>query len=261
MGDGRALQAGTSHNLGQNFAKAFGIQFQGREKALEHVWTTSWGVSTRLVGGVIMTHGDDSGLILPPRVAPWQVVIVPISRGNWQETVLPKAREIQARLSAAGVRVRLDDRDSYTPGWKFADWEMRGVPLRLEIGPKDIEKQQVVVARRDTREKAFVPADAVEDRVRALLEEVQRALLARAVQFREERTRRTGDYAEFTSWMEGRPGFVVSPWCGSADCEAAIKSETQATIRNMPFDGEPPSGVCIKCGRPATAQAWFAKAY
>jgi prolyl-tRNA synthetase len=261
MGDGRALQAGTSHNLGQNFAKAFGIQFQGRSKVLEHVWTTSWGVSTRLIGGVIMTHGDDSGLILPPRVAPQQVVIVPISRGNWQETVLPRAREIQARLAAAGVRVWLDDRDSYTPGWKFADWEMRGVPLRVEIGPKDIEKQQVVVARRDTREKAFIPIDAVEVRVRALLDEVQQTLLARAVRFRDERTRRTADSAEFASWMEGRPGFVISPWCGSEECEAAIKSETQATIRNMPFDGDPPSGACIKCGRPATAQAWFAKAY
>jgi len=261
MGDGRALQAGTSHNLGQNFARAFGIQFQGRDKVLQHAWTTSWGVSTRLIGGVIMTHGDDSGLVLPPRVAPQQVVIVPISRGNWQETVLPKARDIQARLVAAGVRVRLDDRDSYTPGWKFADWEMRGVPLRVEIGPKDIEKQQVVVARRDTREKAFIPMDAVEDRVRSLLDEVQQALLARATKFREERTRRTADYAEFSAWMEGRPGFVISPWCGHADCEAAIKSETQATIRNMPFGGDEPSGACLKCGRPATAQAWFAKAY
>jgi prolyl-tRNA synthetase len=261
MGDGRALQAGTSHNLGQNFARAFGIQFQGRDKVLQHVWTTSWGVSTRLIGGVIMTHGDDGGLVLPPRVAPHQVVIVPISRGNWQETVLPKARDIEARLAAAGVRVRLDDRDSYTPGWKFADWEMRGVPLRLEIGPKDLEKQQVVMARRDTREKVFVPMDTVEDRVRSLLDEIQQALLARAARFREERTRRTADYAEFTSWMEGRPGFVISPWCGHADCEAAIKSETQATIRNMPFDGDQPSGACIKCGRPATAQAWFAKAY
>ena len=140
MGDGRALQAGTSHDLGQNFAKAFEIQFQGRDKTLQHAWTTSWGVSTRLIGGVIMTHGDDSGLVLPPRIAPYQVVIVPIQRGNWQETVLPKALEVQATLVAAGVRVFLDKREEYTPGWKFAEWEMRGVPLRLEIGPKDIEK-------------------------------------------------------------------------------------------------------------------------
>src|ERR687891_208516 len=154
MGDGRALQADTSHNLGQNFARAFEIQFQGRDKSLQFAWTTSWGVSTRLIGGAIMTHGDDSGLILPPRIAPYQVVIVPIPRGNWQETVLPKAREIRDELVRNGVRVFLDDRDAYTPGWKFAEWELRGVPLRLEIGPKDIEKASVVLARRDTREKA-----------------------------------------------------------------------------------------------------------
>src|SRR5262249_5582676 len=149
MGDGRALQAGTSHNLGQNFAKAFGIQFQGRDKSLQHAWTTSWGVSTRLIGGVIMTHGDDNGLILPPRIAPYQVVIVPIPRGNWQETVLPKAREIKASLESRGIRVFLDDRDTQTPGWKFAEWELRGVPLRMELGPKDLEKSAVMVARRD----------------------------------------------------------------------------------------------------------------
>ena len=159
MGDGRALQAGTSHNLGQNFAKAFEIQFQGRDKTLQHAWTTSWGVSTRLIGGVIMTHGDNSGLVLPPRVAPYQVVIVPIQRGNWQETVLPKAKAVQAELQAAGIRVFLDAREEYTPGWKFAEWEMRGVPLRLEIGPKDIEKGQVLLARRDTREKMPTPMD------------------------------------------------------------------------------------------------------
>src|SRR5687767_4457887 len=159
MGDGRALQAGTSHNLGQNFSKAFEIQVQGRDKTLQHVWTTSWGVSTRLIGGVIMTHGDDSGLILPPRVAPYQVVIVPIPRGNWQETVLPKALEIRDELVRRGVRVMLDDREAYTPGWKFAEWELRGVPIRLEIGPKDLEKSQVVVARRDTRAKSSLPMD------------------------------------------------------------------------------------------------------
>ncbi len=158
MGDGRALQAGTSHNLGQNFAKAFEIQFQGRDKTLQHAWTTSWGVSTRLIGGVIMTHGDDSGLILPPNVAPWQVVIVPIPRGNWKETVLPKCEEIRDQLAAAGIRVKLDADESQTPGWKFSEYEMRGVPLRLEIGPKDIEKSSVFAARRDTRVKA-VAAD------------------------------------------------------------------------------------------------------
>src|SRR5438874_5256696 len=182
MGDGRALQAGTSHNLGQNFAKAFDITFQARDKSLQHVWGTSWGVSTRLVGGVVMTHGDDSGLILPPRVAPYQVVIVPTGRENWRETVLPKAQEIQRELMSAGVRVTLDERDE-RPGWKFAEWELRGVPLRLEIGPKDIEKSAVLVARRDTREKQSLAMDGLPQRILQLLEEAQANLLQRARQF------------------------------------------------------------------------------
>jgi prolyl-tRNA synthetase len=261
MGDGRALQAGTSHNLGQNFAKAFDITFQARDKSLQHVWGTSWGVSTRLVGALIMTHGDDSGLMLPPRVAPYQVVIVPIPRGNWQETVLPRARAIQQELTSQGIRVTLDDRDMYTPGWKFAEWEMRGVPLRLEIGPKDIEKQQVLLARRDTREKLPTPADGLPGRVRDLLDQIQRNLLDRAKQFRDEHTTRTDSYEEFKTILEGRPGFVVSGWCGDAACEAQIKADTQATIRNLPFDAPKPSAPCLKCGRPAVATAYFAKAY
>jgi prolyl-tRNA synthetase len=261
MGDGRALQAGTSHNLGQNFAKAFEIQFQGRDKAVQHAWTTSWGVSTRLIGGVIMTHGDDSGLILPPRVAPYQVVIVPIARGNWQETVLPRAREIEADLMRHGVRVMLDDRDAYTPGWKFAEWEMRGAPLRLEIGPKDIEKSQVMLARRDTREKLPTPMDGLTPAIVALLETIQKNLFTRAVKFREDHTQRVATYDEFKTLMEGRPGFVIAGWCGSADCEAQIKTETQATLRNIPFGSERISGTCVKCGAPAAGEAWFAKAY
>ncbi len=261
MGDGRALQAGTSHNLGQNFAKAFEIQFQGRDKTLQHVWTTSWGVSTRLIGGVIMTHGDDSGLILPPRVAPWQVVIVPIPRGNWQETVLPKCQEIRDQLAAAGIRVRLDADESQTPGWKFAEYEMRGVPLRLEIGPKDIEKASVFAARRDTRAKQSIPMDGLPAAVIALLDEVQANLLDRARQFREAHTSSTDSYEEFQGIMEGRPGFVIAPWCESDACEAAIKAETQATIRNIPFDTPAPTAPCLKCGQPATVSAWFAKSY
>jgi prolyl-tRNA synthetase len=261
MRDGRALQAGTSHNLGQNFARAFEIRFQGRDKSLQYAWTTSWGVSTRLIGGVIMTHGDDSGLVLPPRVAPIQVVIVPIPRGDWQTTVLPHARAVQARLEAAGLRVRLDDRDAYTPGWKFAEWELRGVPLRLEIGPKDIERGQVVLVRRDTREKIQVSADAAAGRAAALLEEIQRALFARALQFREEHTTVLASYDAFREIMEGRPGFVVAPWCGEADCEAAIKAETQATVRNIPLDAPKPDGRCVRCDRPAVSTPWFAKAY
>jgi prolyl-tRNA synthetase len=261
MGDGRALQAGTSHNLGQNFARAFEIQFQGRDKTLQHAWTTSWGVSTRLIGGVIMTHGDDSGLILPPRIAPYQVVIVPIQRGNWQETVLPKAREIQETLRRAGVRVLLDDRDAYTPGWKFAEWEMRGVPLRLEIGPKDIEKSQVVLVRRDTRDKAAVAMETLAPVVTDRLTEIQEALFQRALAFRDDHTTRAATWEEFTRAMAGRPGFVVAGWCGDAECEAAIKAETQATLRNIPFGSEGIPGTCVKCGRPSIGEAWFAKAY
>ena len=261
MGDGRALQSGTSHNLGQNFAKAFEIQFQGRDKTVQHAWTTSWGVSTRLIGGVIMTHGDDSGLILPPRVAPYQVVIVPIQRGNWQETVLPKAQEIKARLEGHGMRVMLDDRDAYTPGWKFAEWELRGVPLRLEIGPKDIEKSQVLLARRDTREKMPTAMDGLEARVIELLAGIQQALYDRALRFREEHTQRAATYDEFKALMEGRPGFVIAHWCGSAECEAAIKTETQATLRNIPFGAERAAGACVRCGQAAPGEAWFAKAY
>src|SRR5437870_9673188 len=260
MGDGRAMQAGTSHNLGQNFAKAFDITFQARDKSVQYVWGTSWGVSTRLVGGVIMTHGDDSGLVLPPRVAPYQVVIVPIGRENWRETVLPRAKEIQAELVAAGMRVTLDERDE-RPGWKFAEWELRGVPLRVEIGPKDIEKSAVLVARRDTREKQSLAMDGLATRIQQLLDDVQRSLFDRARTFRDEHTHRVSTYEEFKQVMEGRPGFVIAPWCGSTDCEAQIKSETQATIRNMPLNAGAPSAKCIRCDGPAIADAWFAKAY
>jgi prolyl-tRNA synthetase len=262
MRDGRALQAGTSHNLGQNFSKSYEIKFQARDKSVQYVWTTSWGVSTRLIGSLIMTHGDDGGLILPPRIAPYQVVIVPISRGNWRETVLPKAQAIRDELVGRGVRVMLDDRDSQTPGWKFNEWELRGVPVRLEIGPKDIEKSQVVLARRDTREKSFVPMEGLGETVDRLLDTVQKALFERAVTFRTEHTSETDSYDEFKKVLEGRPGFVISPWCGTAECEAAIKNETQATIRNIPFTSAPADGkTCLRCGTPATAHAWFAKAY
>jgi prolyl-tRNA synthetase len=261
MGDARALQAGTSHNLGQNFSRAFEIQFQGRDKELQYAWTTSWGVSTRLVGGLIMTHGDDSGLVLPPRVAPYQVVIVPIPRGNWKDTVLPRAEALRDELARAGVRVKLDASEENSPGWKFAEWELRGVPLRLEIGPKDLEKSQVFSARRDTREKAPIPMADLATRVPALLEEIQRALLARARAFREAHTTRVESWEAFEQAMAGRPGFVVASWCGRAECEAAIKAETQATLRNIPLAEPSAPGRCVKCQEPSTVKAWFAKAY
>ena len=262
MRDGRALQAGTSHNLGQNFAKVFDIKFQARDKSVQFVYGTSWGVSTRMIGGLIMTHGDDGGLILPPRMAPYQVVIIPIPRGNWKETVLPRAQAIRDELVARGVRVMLDDRDTQTPGWKYNEWELRGVPLRLEIGPKDIEKSQVMLARRDTREKSAAAMDGLAAHVVGMLDSIQQALFARALSFRDEHTTHTDSYDEFKQIMEGRPGFVVSPWCGSASCEAQIKAETQATIRNIPFTGKAAAGKkCLKCDADATVHAWFAKAY
>jgi prolyl-tRNA synthetase len=262
MRDGRALQAGTSHNLGQNFAKGYEIKFQARDKSVQYAWTTSWGVSTRMIGGVIMTHGDDGGLILPPRIAPYQVVVVPIPRGNWKETVLPKAQAIRDQLVALGIRVHIDDRESQTPGWKFNEWELRGVPLRMEIGPKDLEKSQVVLARRDTRTKSFVPMEGLPAAVEQMLETIQSALFERAVTFRDEHTTATDSYDEFKQIMDGRPGFVIAPWCGSASCEAEIKTETQATIRNIPFTGAPAEGkTCVRCGAPAIVHAWFAKAY
>ena len=261
MGDGRALQTGTSHMLGQNFAKVFDIKFQARDKSLAYVWQTSWGMTTRLIGGVIMTHGDDSGLILPPRVAPHQVVIVPIPRGDWRETVLPKAQAIRSALTDAGIRVKLDDSEENTPGWKFAEWEMRGVPLRLEIGPKDIEKSQVILARRDTREKQPASMDGLAVTVQELLGSIQAGLFERASQFREAHTTRTASRDEFRKVLEGRPGYVIAPWCGSDACEATIKTDTQATIRNIPLEPRSASGPCIECGQPAQADAYFAKAY
>ncbi len=261
MGDARALQIGTSHHLGQNFAKVFDITFQARDKSVQHVWQTSWGMSTRLIGGVIMMHGDDSGLILPPNVAPYQVVIVPIPRGNWQETVLPQAEAIRDELTAACVRVKLDARDAYTPGWKFAEWELRGVPLRLEIGPRDIEQSQVMLVRRDNREKAPVARAQLAARVSQLLREIQQALFDRARQCLDERTTRIDAYDEFKQTMEGRPGFVVAPWCGQTACEAAIKADTQATVRSLPMNGADVTGQCVRCDAPAREVAYFAKAY
>jgi prolyl-tRNA synthetase len=263
MGDGKALQAGTSHNLGQHFATAYGIEFLDKDQTRALPWSTSWGTSTRMIGGLVMTHGDDSGLILPPKVAPYQVVIVPIPprKGDWTEAVLPKAREVQAALRGAGIRVHLDDRDQQQPGFKFADWEMRGVPLRLEIGPKDIEKEQVVLVRRDTRAKAFVPLAGLAGAVRETLDALQADLLARARQFVADNTTRVSGYDEFKQVMSERRGFLVAGWCEDAACEAAIKQETKATVRVIPIEGEAAGGTCVRCGKPSAREVYFAQAY
>jgi prolyl-tRNA synthetase len=198
--------------------------------------------------------------VLPPKIAPYQVVIVPIGRDNWREAVLPKAQEIYRQLVDAGIRATIDERDE-RPGWKFAEWELRGVPLRLEIGPKDIEKSAVLLARRDTREKLGVPMDGLAPRIIALLDEIQRGLFDRAMAFRDAHTHRVSTYQELKDIMEGRPGFVIAPWCGAADCETHIKNDTQATIRNMPIGGAVPSGRCVRCDNAARTEAWFAKSY
>jgi len=261
MQDGRALQAGTSHNLGQNFATAYGIEFLARDQSRQKPWSTSWGTSTRMVGGLIMTHGDDSGLILPPRVAPHQVVIVPIPprKGDWSEAVLPKARELQAQLRAAGLRVHLDARDTQQPGFKYADWEMRGVPLRLEIGPKDIEKEQCVLVRRDTRAKAFVPVAGLAQATRDLLDAIQTDLLLRARQFVADNTTRVTSYDELKQVMQEKRGFIVAGWNGDAAVEARIKDETKATIRVIPTDPER-EAPCVVTGEKGR-EVYFAQAY
>jgi prolyl-tRNA synthetase len=263
MGDGRALQAGTSHNLGQNFARAYGIEFLGRNQERLLPWSTSWGTTTRLVGALVMTHGDDSGLILPPRVAPHQVVIVPIPprKGDVNDAVLPKCREVLQGLRAADLRAHLDDRDTQLPGWKYADWEMRGVPVRMEIGPKDLEKDQCVLVRRDTREKIATPLAGVHGRVRELLARIQDELLERARRFVADNTTRVSTWDEFKRVMATRRGFLVAGWCREAECEARIKEETKATTRVMPLDPEPLAGQCVRCGKPSPGEVLFAQAY
>jgi prolyl-tRNA synthetase len=261
MGDGKALQAGTSHNLGQHFATAYGIDFLDKNQERAKPWSTSWGSSTRMIGGLIMSHGDDSGLILPPRVAPYQVVIVPIPprKGDWSEAVLPKAREVAARLRGAGIRVHLDDRDQFQPGYKYADWEMRGVPLRLEIGPKDIEKDQCVLVRRDSREKAFVPQAGLAAAVPPLLDSLQLALLERARRFLAENTTRVGTYEEFKEVMATKRGFILAGWNGDPAVEAKIKEETKATVRVMAVD-EVREAPCVVTGERGQ-EVYFAQAY
>ncbi|MEE8217837.1 MAG: proline--tRNA ligase, partial [Vicinamibacteria bacterium] len=241
MGDGKSLQAGTSHNLGQHFATAYGIEYLDRDQKRAKPWSTSWGTSTRMIGGLIMTHGDDAGLILPPKVAPYQVVIVPIpprKGGDWNETILPKAREVAAMLRGAGFRVHLDDRDQFQTGYKYSDWEMRGVPVRLEIGPKDVAKEQCVLVRRDNRAKDFVPLAGVAERLGELLDTLQKDLLERARQFTADNTTRVLSYDEFKEVMKTKRGFILAGWNGDPAVEARIKEETKATIRIIPTESE-----------------------
>ena len=260
MSDGRALQAGTSHNLGQHFARAFGIQFEDKDQKLKHPHQTSFGVTTRLIGALIMVHGDESGLVLPPRVAPIQAVVIPIPVGDWKETVLPHAREITDTLAAAGVRVKLDDREEYTPGWKYAEWEMRGVPLRLEIGPKDVKKSQVFSARRDNRTKAPILWRSITEEVPALLQKIQKDLFNKAQEFSDDNTTEVSDYEELKGVMNDRRGFIIAPWCESTECEDQVKADTTATIRVIPVDSSPDAN-CVVCNKGGARRVYFAKAY
>lgn len=264
MGNKWALQSGTSHFLGQNFAKAFDIKFLNQKNELEYCWTTSWGLSTRIVGAIVMVHGDDQGLILPPKLAPIQVVVVPIYKSDEEKAqVMAAVQEVQRTLGES-FRVKVDDREGITPGFKFYDWEMRGVPLRIEIGPKDVARNQVTLARRDVpgREgKLVVPREALAERLRALLDEVQANLFARARAFLKENSYRTDDYGEFKEILETQGGFIYSRWCGDAACEARVKEDTKATIRCIPFDQPGGEGPCLVCGQKASEVALFARAY
>ena len=263
MGDGKALQSATSHNLGQNFAKAFDMRYLDKNGVLQYCWTTSWGLSTRFVGAIIMVHGDDQGLILPPRLAPYQIVIVPIFKTDEEKAaVFENAQRLRRELVDAGIRVKMDEREGMSPGFKFNDWEMRGVPLRLELGPKDVAKGSVVLARRDRpgkEGKSFVPQQGISAAVKQTLDAIQQSLFDRALEFREANTAEPTDYADFRNAVE--KGFVISWWCGSGDCEAKIKEETKATMRCIPLDQPGGSGKCVCCGQPASEKAVFARAY
>lgn len=257
MHDGKALQSGTSHNFGDGFAKAFGVQYTDANNKLQYVHQTSWGMSTRIIGAIIMVHGDDSGLVLPPRIAPTQVMIIPINQKK--EGVLEKAQEVKAALSEK-FTVKLDDSNK-NPGWKFSEQEMRGIPVRIEIGPKDIEACQAVIVRRDNREKTVVSLDNITEAVGEILEKMQADMLAKATAHRDANTHEAHNWEEFTDILTRKQGFIKAMWCGDRACEEAIKDETGATTRCMPFEQEHLSDVCVHCGKPAKTMVYFGKAY
>jgi prolyl-tRNA synthetase len=260
MSDGKALQMGTSHNLGQHFSKVFNIRFEDRDQKLQYAWQTSWGVSTRLVGAVIMSHGDDSGLKLPPRVAPIQIVIIPISLGNWKQEVLPKAQALEEGLKKEGWRVKLDAREEFTPGWKFSEYEMRGIPLRIEVGPRDIQNNQAVFVRRDTMAKEAVSLDSLYEKIPQILSVIQESMMAEALKFQEESTHTVDNYQDFKSILESKRGFLKTFWCGNQECEDKIKEETMATIRVVPLE-QKEKGNCVLCQANAGEWVLFARAY
>lgn len=260
MTDGKVLQAGTSHNLGQNFAKAFNIKYLDEDQQEKYVWQTSWGTTTRLIGALVMVHGDDRGLNLPPKVAPVQVIIIPIMFDKTKKEVRNKAEDIITILKK-DFRVEIDGRDEYTPGWKFNEWEMKGVPLRLEIGPKDLAKGQVMVVRRDTGEKMAVKEEKLIETVEKLLNNIQENLFNKAKSFLQKNIREVSDYNKFKEVIEKKRGLIKTYWCGNKDCEDKIKEETKASIRCIPFEQEEASGKCIYCGKESSTLVYFARAY
>ncbi len=262
MPDGKALQMGTSHHLGQHFSKVFNITFLDQKEKECHAWTTSWGTTTRMIGAVVMTHGDDKGLILPPKIAPVQVVIVPIAfKDSDSASILTKAKEIFETLKKDGIETVLDDRPEYTPGWKFNEWELRGVPVRVEIGPRDLKQNQVTIARRDTFEKTAVKQEGLLATVKKLLEDIQTNLFLKAKRFLEENITTVKTYNELKKALISKGGFLRASWCSSSECEEKIKDETGATIRIIPFEREQPFSKCIKCGKEAKEVVYFARAY
>ncbi|MBN9380001.1 MAG: proline--tRNA ligase [Chitinophagaceae bacterium] len=262
MQDGKALQAGTSHFLGQNFAKAFDVKFSDKDNQLDYVWATSWGVSTRLIGGLVMAHSDDDGLVLPPRIAPLQAVIVPIYKGEEKKDLLDaKGKELTARLKAAGIRIKYDDNDNARPGWKFAEYEMKGVPVRIAMGLRDLDNQVVEIARRDTKEKVSVPMEGLDAYVKNLLEQIQQAMYDKALAYRDAHITKADTWAEFEKVLNEKGGFALAHWDGTAETEAAIKEKTKATIRCIPLDNPAEEGKCILTGKPSKQRVLFATAY
>jgi len=262
MQDGKALQAGTSHFLGQNFARAFDVTFSDTNNRLDYVWATSWGVSTRLVGALVMAHSDDEGLVLPPKIAPLQVVIVPIYKGNEQKTAIDeKATEILRELKARGVRVKYDNSDNQRPGWKFAQYELKGVPVRMAIGARDIQNNVAEIARRDTREKSTISLDGIAAAVETLLDDIQRSMFRKALSFRDQNITKVDTWEEFVSVLKEKGGFISAHWDGTPETEELIKEKTKATIRCIPLDNPRESGKCVLTGKPSEQRVLFAVAY
>ncbi|MGI6339604.1 MAG: proline--tRNA ligase [Bacteroidales bacterium] len=262
MQDGKALQAGTSHFLGQNFAKAFDVQFTDKNGKLDYVWATSWGVSTRMIGALIMAHSDNHGLVIPPKLAPLQVIIIPIFKNEEQlSAISARANMIKSELEKAGISVKYDDRDNNTPGWKFADYELKGVPVRIALGPRDIQNNTIEIARRDTLKKETISQDNVISHIKSLLEDIQKNIYKKALEFRTENTYYTDNWNEFVDILESRGGFIMAHWDGTTETEEKIKEETKATIRVIPFDSPEEKGSCIYSGKPSERRVLFARSY